>query len=194
MFTRVQQVTFPRFAGLAPLLALLVAVALLFGAQPASAHDELLDATPADGATLEVAPEQAQLTFSGEVQQLGTQFELQDAGGAAVELPGDFTLDGTRVTQPLPELAAGAYQLNWRVVSEDGHPVSGTISFTIGAPAGAAPVANDGGQQVSASAGTVGAVNPWLIVGLSVLGLLVLAGVAIVMIGKLRRGNTPFTS
>ncbi|MCY1552454.1 CopC domain protein [compost metagenome] len=33
-------------------------------------------------------------------------------------------------------LGVGTYVLSWRVVSEDGHPVGGSVVFSIGAPSG----------------------------------------------------------
>ncbi|HEY6797119.1 MAG TPA: CopD family protein, partial [Kineosporiaceae bacterium] len=36
-------------------------------------------------------------------------------------------------------LPRGSYTVTWRVVSVDGHPVSGTFTFGVGVPAGAAP-------------------------------------------------------
>ena len=45
---------------------------------------------------------------------------------------GDPVLDGTRLTQPLAGSASGTVTVLWRVVSSDGHPVSGELSFTVG--------------------------------------------------------------
>ncbi|RCS92272.1 copper resistance protein CopC [Brevibacterium aurantiacum] len=103
----------------------------LTGAQAASAHAELLSTTPENGAVLDEAPAEAVLTFNESVQLIDGSIRL---------FPGDedpLTLDAhvsnTSVIAALPaDLADGAYALSYRVVSADGHPISGAITFTIG--------------------------------------------------------------
>ena len=140
-----------RLRGLA--LAIIAALALLittpfFGATAALAHDDLVEATPADGSELAEAPTEAVLRFSGNVLEIGTELALvRDDSGEIVPLTEQFTADASgRVTQPLPALETGAYTLNWRVVSEDGHPISGSLHFGVGTPAGdgSAPAAAEG--------------------------------------------------
>lgn len=100
---------------------------------PASAHDWLVDSDPADGVSLDAAPEQVTMSFSGNILELGTEVALLNAEtGDYIELPEPPHVAEDKVTQPLINLEQGAYVLNWRVVSEDGHPVSGAIHFAIG--------------------------------------------------------------
>lgn len=187
------------------LAALVLAVSgLVWGAAAsASAHDELVSSTPADGDSLDSAPTEATLEFSGTVQEVGTEFALQDSSGAAVDLPGEYTISGTSITQPLPELEDGGYTLNWRVVSEDGHPISGTISFGVGgwSAIGGGAATNDGSGQfqnqpadpneVNVSTGGDSGANPWLVGIMSFVGVLVIGGAAVLMVMRMRRGNTP---
>ena len=49
-----------------------------------------------------------------------------------------------------PGLGNGSYTVMWRIVSADGHPASGTFSFGVGVPAGAAPPIVDVDPFVSA--------------------------------------------
>ncbi len=80
---------------------------------------------------LDEAPAEAVLTFNESVQLIDGSIRL---------FPGDedpLTLDAhvsnTSVIAALPaDLADGAYALSYRVVSADGHPISGAITFTIG--------------------------------------------------------------
>ncbi|HWS56943.1 MAG TPA: copper resistance protein CopC, partial [Actinotalea sp.] len=54
--------------------------------------------------------------------------------GGAVAV-GEPVVQGTTVTAPLPsDLASGDYTIAWRVVSADGHPIQGTIPFTVALP------------------------------------------------------------
>ncbi|MCA1481091.1 copper resistance CopC family protein, partial [Bradyrhizobium sp. NBAIM08] len=79
------------------------------------------------------APESVTLTFSAELTPGAgaTEVQVLDAGDSVVS-EGDAVTEGTTVTQPLPtDLANGAYRVLWKVVSGDGHPVSGELTFTL---------------------------------------------------------------
>lgn len=108
-----------------------------FGAGPAAAHDELLASDPADGATVDVAPDRVVLTFSAPAVDLGTQVVITGPDAVAVG-DGPAQVDGATVVQALGATRpAGDYRVDWRVTSEDGHPVTGTLTFT--AAAGTTP-------------------------------------------------------
>ncbi|MFL1877313.1 copper resistance protein CopC, partial [Hansschlegelia beijingensis] len=71
------------------------------------------------------------LTFSEPVTPLA--FRLLRPDGEIVRLP-DARADGATIEAPLAlEGVTGTAILNWRVASADGHPVGGSITFTIGA-------------------------------------------------------------
>ena len=120
------------------ILSLVVAGLIALGAplglaSPAFAHDELVSSDPAADAVLTEAPAAVTLTFSAELTPGAgaTEVQVLDAGGTVVN-EGDAVTEGTTVTQPLaPELANGAYRVLWKVVSGDGHPVSGELAFTV---------------------------------------------------------------
>lgn len=124
----------------AVLLALAVASALpLAAAAPAAAHDRLASSDPGDGATLDVAPDAVTLTMSSTPLGLGTR--VQVTGPAGVVSEGDAQVVDATVRQPLvADRPAGSYEVQWRVTSSDGHPVSGSFTFTAStATGGAAP-------------------------------------------------------
>lgn len=107
----------------------LLTAALLLGAAPAWAHDELSSTEPADGTSL-TAPEEVTLSFTGEIAEVGAAVEVTGAGGTVTE--GAPEVQGTMVVQPLQDdLEPGAYEVTWRVTSEDGHPISGTFGFEV---------------------------------------------------------------
>ncbi len=122
-----------------PASAVACAVAfVLLAMTPAAAHDELVSTDPADGATVDVAPDQVVLTFTRPALELGTEVLVTGPDGAAVS-EGPARLVDATVVQPLAaSRPAGAYRVDWRVTSEDGHPISGTFAFTA---AGAVPAA-----------------------------------------------------
>lgn len=109
----------------------------LIPAAPAAAHDELLASSPSPGAALDSAPTEVTLTFSADVLTIGAAVIVADGAGKdwAAAAP---AVDNGVVSVPLvPPLPAGGYEIRWRVVSQDGHPISGVIPFTIG---GGAPL------------------------------------------------------
>lgn len=114
---------------------LLLSIGSLAAATPASAHDELRSSDPAAGATLETPPEQLTLTFSGEIstEAGATEIQVTDADGTSLT-DGDPVVEGAVVTQPLTDAASGAVTVLWKVVSSDGHPISGELGFTVTAP------------------------------------------------------------
>ncbi|MCX5570457.1 copper resistance protein CopC [Kaistia nematophila] len=124
--------------GLFLCLALIILAALV-APRGASAHAALVSSEPATGAVLDKAPPAATLTFSEPVAPL--VFRLLGPDGKPADLAGVAAV-GSRVTAPLPtDLARGTHVLSWRVVSEDGHPVGGTLVFSVGAASSAANAA-----------------------------------------------------
>ena len=96
---------------------------------PAFAHTHLKAAVPADGSTVKAAPATFALTFS-EPARL-TALTMQKDGGAEQKITGLPAAAGTEATIAAPKLGNGRYTLNYRVVSADGHVMSGKISFTV---------------------------------------------------------------
>jgi methionine-rich copper-binding protein CopC len=128
----------PFLAGLA-----VAVVAVLATAAPASAHDKLLSSDPAPDQALEEAPSTVVLTFSADVLDMGAAVVVADADGTdwVSEPP---TIDGPTVTAALdPGMSDAGYEIRWRVVSSDGHPISGVVPFTVGDGAPADDGAHD---------------------------------------------------
>ncbi|GGC14103.1 copper resistance protein CopC [Cellulomonas sp. APG4] len=115
--------------------AVLVASLLLLGWAPgqAVAHDALVSTAPGDGTTVE-EPDAVVLTFSADQLAVGAVVAVTGPDGQEWG-DGAATVSGVTVAQPLREgLPSGEYQVNWRSVSGDGHPVDGTFRFTAEAP------------------------------------------------------------
>ncbi|GAA2019711.1 copper resistance CopC family protein [Pseudokineococcus marinus] len=121
-----------------------LAAGLVVVAAPAAwAHDRLVGSDPESGAVLDAVPAEAVLTFSSEVQELGTVLELQGADGSSIA--GETVVAGRDVSLPLPsDLPSGEYAVVYRVTSSDGHPISGEVPFSleVAAPATPAPSAS----------------------------------------------------
>lgn len=128
---------------------LLAGVAVLAAAPAAQAHNYLVASTPAAGEKLTELPAQFVITTNESLLVLDGQlggFALQvtDAAGLHYE-SGCVKVEGPSMTMDDPQLgAAGAYTLEWQVVSADGHSVSGSIPFTWAPPAGYEPAVGAG--------------------------------------------------
>lgn len=138
-----------------PSLFFAVAVAatiVLVSASPAAAHDELISSTPAPGARLTEAPTEISLTFSADVLTLGAAVIVADGAGHDWAV-GEPTVQSGTVTVELDAgMPADGYEIRWRVVSADGHPISGLVPFTVGdaAPLTRTPAATDTPESASA--------------------------------------------
>ena len=107
-------------------------------APTASAHADLQVSTPEDGESLQIAPEEIRLTFSEELFEELVEISILDADGDLYSTIGveQTPPPGTDVIFPWPTQAPpGQYSIAYRVVSADGHPVTGTISFSYAATA-----------------------------------------------------------
>lgn len=107
---------------------------------PAAAHDTLVSSAPAAQEQLVTPPTEVTLTFSADVVEVGSAVLVTDAelGTAGTDHAVGLTIEGRDVVVPLDALADGHYDVRWRVVSSDGHPISGVIPFSVG-DAGARP-------------------------------------------------------
>lgn len=115
-------------------LALLVAAIAVVGwAAPASAHATLVSTDPTEGAVLAEAPAQVAFTFDESVSLVPDGLLAFDAAGDPVAI--EPTARAEVVTGDLPgDLDDGTYVITWRVVSADGHPIAGSLTFHVGAP------------------------------------------------------------
>lgn len=130
--------------------ALLLLLALVAAPAAAQAHAALVEVAPADGAVMAKAPDEFAITFSEPTAPMVLALLRPD--GSRVPLD-RFALHGSTLAIAAPAgLGRGTYVLSWRVISEDGHPVGGSTTFSIGAPsAGAAAPAEapDGPRRVA---------------------------------------------
>jgi methionine-rich copper-binding protein CopC len=114
-------------------IALSLLGTLLFAPQ-ASSHDLLIDISPASAEVLTEASFEARLTFNNPLlvvagesnAQLETKPVEEDAWTQHEVEINDRVLTA-RVSLKTP----GRYDLRWRVVSSDGHPISGESTFTL---------------------------------------------------------------
>jgi copper transport protein len=158
------------------LLATLAAVWSFLFASPAVAHAQLISMTPANGAQLTSPPTEVQMTFTESINLVDNGIRLVDHVGATVPTPKP-TVSGRTVTWPMPpDLPEGQYIITWRVVSADGHPVSGASSFGVGiAAAGSGSVTGTRTPETSIDSVARGSTAPWPVVAIRLAGYLAFA-------------------
>ncbi|MFD0591956.1 copper resistance protein CopC [Catellatospora coxensis] len=121
------------------LLVLVLVSAMLLGLpQPAHAHAHLTSTDPAEGAVLQTAPERILFTFDEAVRAVPGGVQVYGPQGEPVQA--QPTVTGAELEVELPaRLGDGTTVVTWRVVSEDGHPISGALTFSVGAPTPSTP-------------------------------------------------------
>ncbi len=110
----------------------------------ASAHAYVVSSSPASGEVLEKSPESIFVQFDEEIEPAFFSLQVLSPSGERLD-KGDATIapgHPDRLVGGLnPGLTDGFYTIKWKVVSSDGHPVTGTIVFQIGSPvAGSGPI------------------------------------------------------
>jgi copper transport protein len=185
----------PSIAVRVALLATLAVLWSLLLASPAAAHAELVDIAPENGAQLARPPTEVRMTFTESVNLVDDGIRLVDHVGATVPTP-DPTVDGRTVTWPMPaDLPEGHYVVTWRVLSKDGHPVSGAFSFGVGTAAVPGSATSTGTTGTSVNAVPSGSTAPWPVVVIRLAGYLafaLFAGVAaFVLLCAPSRSNDP---
>lgn len=157
-------------------LVLLVPLVLLVGfPAAAAAHGGVLKSSnPADGAAV-ADLSRIELRFSTPVLAEYSQFVLTDSTGAVTSLEPTFTPNSRAVTLTAGAgLAAEGYRLAYRVVSDDGHPATGSIGFTVGdttvpPPPRPSPAAPSQPGLLSADRFATDRALPWVLAGTATL-------------------------
>jgi len=114
------------------LLLLAALLALMLASPRARAHASLVQSEPANASALAQAPGALTLRFNEDVTP--TRIELVEADGSKVA-PRAVHAGGATLTVQLPPLGEGSHALSWHVVSADGHPVAGVVTFSVGTAA-----------------------------------------------------------
>ena len=112
----------------------------LIGASSASAHNTFSDSSPRDGEILTSAPATWSVTFQKSVP-------LESASGSVINGDGTRTVlaslrhgaNNNIVVFDLPPGLSGVVSARWRLVSSDGHVISGRVAFTVQNGTGSAP-------------------------------------------------------
>jgi methionine-rich copper-binding protein CopC len=101
----------------------------------AGAHAHLKESEPADGSVITPFPGKFVLRFS-EPAQLTALTLLKTGVREPLKIAALPAVTSTEITIPAPVLSVGpgSYELRYRVLSADGHIMSGSVHFTIAMP------------------------------------------------------------
>jgi copper resistance protein C len=154
----------------------------------ASAHDVLIAADPASGDTVATL-DAVTLTFNAD--------PLGGDGADVIQVTGPDgrhyetacpTLTGPEVSAPVALGPAGSYKVVWRIVSSDGHPVSGDYTFTYAPESTASQPATGSSKALCGTTGPdtaatstetgSGTAGPWIGIGVGA-GVAVLIGIGV---------------
>ena len=120
-----------RLLARAVLAVVLAGLAVLGAAAPAGAHATLVATDPAEGAVLSEAPAEVTFTFNEHIRVIPDGVQVFDATGAPTAA--EATASGEVLTVALTgAVGTGTQVVVWRILSDDGHPVSGSLTFAVG--------------------------------------------------------------
>lgn len=140
----------------ATIFALSFLIPILFTAAPASAHAHLVKSLPSAGAVLAAGPSEVVLTFDQPIQA------FPGANGIVVTGPksshwacGRARINGNTLTASMSEVGPpGRYQIHYRVLGADGHPITGSVPINIQRSASTASTTSTASTASAATAMT----------------------------------------
>ena len=100
----------------------------------ANAHSTLVASNPQSGTVISQLPQQVWLKFNEKLLVLGNKQvnRISLVGPKGEYLKNPITVAGEKISARLNlKSDVGSYKFIWRVVSEDGHVVSGSFKFTV---------------------------------------------------------------
>jgi copper resistance protein C len=120
-------------------------------AGPAAAHTSLAGSSPANGETV-TSVRSIELRFAGVVMNDLADVVMTDKADRPIELSEPVVRSDT-VTASIagPEPEPGLYIISYRAVSIDGHPITGSLAFTLDPPGAQASTGQSSPVASSAS-------------------------------------------
>ncbi|MFG1921321.1 copper resistance CopC/CopD family protein [Cryptosporangium sp. NPDC048952] len=167
-------------------VALFALLAIGFGASPAQAHAALEGTDPPTGSIVDPAPTVVTMNFSERVTPVKGRIKIIAPDGSNVVQGEPTTVNGgARVRIPLKsDLADGTYLVSYRIISADGHPVSGGYTFSSRVPSALGAKAsevNSGTASASVDTGVRGVQSVSRYAAYA--GIVLLAGPLVIVLG-----------
>ena len=168
------------------ILALCVAL-LLATPINAFAHGEVTEATPAADSNVLTAPIEVSMEFDGKLQTIGNAnvnlLTVTDNQGQIISSP-TSVVEGSKISTRLQLTdITGLVLVHYRIVSEDGHPVEGDYSFTVGEKP--TLTSAQGEESAESEAGVSEESGSNLLV--NGIGILILIGIVLVSVRRIKK-------
>ena len=116
-------------------IGLILAVSLLIPQSNACAHGDLVSSNPKAHSTISKLPKVVWVEFDGNLITIAdkqTNFLIVKNSKGKELSDGKAFVGGARISVNIKDRSAtGTIKVSWRVVSEDGHPVSSFLTFTV---------------------------------------------------------------
>lgn len=94
-----------------------------------SAHTNLSSSNPKEGQIVTEVLKEITLDYAGTIEKLSTMKLLKE--GVEIPLSQILVQDKQMVGTLSAPLENGSYIIDWNIVGEDGHPITGSVSFTV---------------------------------------------------------------
>lgn len=116
----------------AVMAATFAALIFVAGAPFAWGHASQVSSTPAAGESVPVLPTEVVIAFDSTVMKAGLAVAVRDPSGAIVGgVQPTVVQNEVRLRIPADNNASGTFAVAYRVVSEDGHAITGQFDFTV---------------------------------------------------------------
>jgi methionine-rich copper-binding protein CopC len=112
-------------------IVVIIPLLLLLATGEASAHAFLDHAEPRVGNTVATAPREVTLWFTQKLEPAFSSITVTNSAGQRVDT-GKTRVSGNQMSVSLRSGGAGAYRVNWRVLSVDTHRTDGNFTFRVG--------------------------------------------------------------
>jgi methionine-rich copper-binding protein CopC len=114
-------------------LAVLALLCLVLSSPISFAHGEIITTYPLRDSTSSPTPTQVWIEFDGELQLIDGEvintLKVKDSTGLVVSSE-EAVIEGSKIsTQISDQSVGGVFTVQYRIVSEDGHPVEGSYTF-----------------------------------------------------------------
>ena len=113
-----------------------VLLTIVFQPPSVKAHSTLLETNPAEDEIIEDSPSTLELRFNEPVEHDLAMVTIYNRNAETIftDSPDGDIERAPLLEFSLPDLEEGTYTVNWNIVSADGHPVSGSYTFSVGQP------------------------------------------------------------
>jgi len=141
-------------------LRLIAVASVLFLLLPSAAHaNSLVEASPASGAVLGLAPNAVSVTGSSTLQADGNQLSVIDPKGNTVDDGSITVTDASVVVGLKPLTAAGVYTVSYTLLAAGEAPLQGSYTFLFNAPADMASATPTPTPTISKTGGATSSSN-----------------------------------